>query len=222
LAFVAGLDNGGHFSNSARLLVQNEQFRASDPMDMATSNLRDLFMAENVVSLLEQAKPEAKAIIWAHNGHVQARPVPVQFYIEGGKTEALGVFTPMGVHLRQRFGGEMVVVGFTFQRGAFNASGIDSATRRTTPFGPQEVLPPVPGSYEAYLSLAGLPRYMLDLRPGLTDGAVAEWFGESRWIRSIGWAYDRNNVAATTQLIVLPEAFDVIIYFEESTPSRLH
>jgi erythromycin esterase len=206
---------------SARLLVQNEQFRSADPMDAETRNLRELFMADNVASLLEQAEPGAKVIIWAHNGHVQTWPVPVQFYVEGGATEVFSVFTPMGVHLRERYGGEMVVVGFTFQRGVFNASGIDTATGRATPFGPQQVLPPVPGSHESYLGLTGLPRYVLDLRPALAEESVAEWFQESRWIRGIGWAYNRNNVAVTTQPMILPKAFDILVYFEESTPTRL-
>lgn len=202
----------------ARLLVQNEQFR-SNPAE--GSNLRDASMAENVVWLLEQAGPEARAIIWAHNGHVQANPVPIQFYGDEMPRPVHGVWVPMGAHLREPYGDSMVVVGFTFLHGAFNARGIDSATGSTTPFGPHQVMPPVPGSYEPYLAIPGLPRYILDLRPTFLDETVRDWFGETRWLRGIGWAYDRDNVAASTMPIVLPQAFDVIIYFEESRPSTL-
>lgn len=138
----------------ARLLVQNEQFRSNRAEG---GNLRDASMAENVVWLLEQAGPEARAIIWAHNGHVQANPLPIQFYGEETPRPVHGVWVPMGAHLRERYGDSMVVVGFTFLHGDFNASGIASATGSTTPFGPREVMPPVPGSCEPYLAMPGLP-----------------------------------------------------------------
>src|SRR5436190_23875503 len=50
---------------SARIVLQAESVFASDDYGS-----RDLYMAENTSWLLEQAGPEAKIVLWAHNGHV--------------------------------------------------------------------------------------------------------------------------------------------------------
>lgn len=66
---------------------------------------RDRAMAKNVRWILEQEEPDAKMMLWAHNGHVS--------------TGALGDRGSMGNQLRQMYGKEMVVCGFSFDEGSF-------------------------------------------------------------------------------------------------------
>jgi erythromycin esterase-like protein len=78
------------------------------------------------------------------------------------------------------------------------------------------VRPPLPGSHELYLMTAGASNYYLDLRPTLNDDALRAWFSQKMWLRSIGWMYDPDNPAVTTVPVILPETFDVFIFFENT------
>jgi len=207
------------------MLVQNEQMmRFAGPESYFSEffNARDRLMAENVAWILEQAGPDTKIILWAHNVHVQASPVvlPVMEYPPLPDEEEGRTLIPMGVHLRERFGDEMVIVGFSFESGEFRA------VKRTGPVSALGMMdipvePPLPNSHEEYLYPEGLERYYLDLRTLPTDGIVADWFEEPRYLRAIGMNYDVNNLEIASHLLRLHEAFDIMICLRTTTASRL-
>jgi len=209
---------------AARMLVQNEQMMRLGPESYFSEffNARDRLMAENVAWILEQAGPDARIILWAHNVHVQASPVvlPVMEYPPLPAEEEGRTLIPMGVHLRERFGDELVIVGFSFESGAFRA------VKRTGPFSALGMMdipvePPLPNSHEEYLYPKGLERHYLDLRTLPADGIVADWFEEPRYLRAIGMNYDVNNLKIASHLLRLHEAFDIMICLRETSPSNL-
>jgi erythromycin esterase-like protein len=68
---------------------------------------RDRSMALNVKWILDQ-NPNAKLVLWAHNGHVARGRMMLR---------------SMGEELHDMFGAQMVVLGFAFNRGSFQAIG---------------------------------------------------------------------------------------------------
>jgi erythromycin esterase len=76
-------------------------------LDNAEDASRDLAMADNVTALLELEGPDAKAVLWAHNGH--ARKIP---YVTDDNKQ----IPTMGSRLHELFGREQIVVGFAFNR----------------------------------------------------------------------------------------------------------
>src|SRR5262249_19183395 len=68
---------------------------------------RDQCMADNVRVLFDAEGPGAKAVMWAHNAHVQRLPFAGS--------------TMMGSVLRAAYGAESVNVGFAFNQGGFQA-----------------------------------------------------------------------------------------------------
>ena len=176
--------------------------------------LRDQAMAENVAWLLERAGPEAKVIIWAHNVHVQTAHTDQR---------AIRAET-MGMHLRERFGSELVVFGFSFYQGTFNSWDWNSSQRRPGPGGlmAHEAPPLMWDAHETYLHCAGIPRFFLDLRDIPPDSPASDWLGSAHWLRTLDEIYDSQAPPTNNaQFLVLPEAFDVIIYFEETSPTAL-
>ncbi len=159
---------------------------------------RDRYMAANVAWLADHLGPEARIVVWAHNGHVANYP------------------GQMGEHLRARFGGDMVVFGFTFYAGYINA----------LPFvGNQpvvSVVPPTEGSYESEFHRLGHSLFALDLRKVASAPASARWLDGPLRVRHIGARYVGNAVpGAYTFDLRLPSLYDVIIHVEESTPTAL-
>jgi erythromycin esterase len=183
---------------------------------------RDVYMAENVAWLLKNGGPNNKVILWAHNGHVTFNP-----------KISLG-FKPMGAHLRERFGKDYFVFGFSFFEGRFNAQRINfndpgrTALAASLGLGaypsPATVPAPVENSYERLFDSAGIANFILDLRPGLIDPA-ARWLLGPRQMFLVPQnlpPFDANpDPAWYSYSAQLPKEYDAIIYIRNSSPSTL-
>jgi erythromycin esterase len=185
-------------SRHARIVLQAEAVYAVEGGD---SERRDAFMAENTQWLLDQAGPDARLVLWSHNDHVQ-------------KDSAHG--SSMGVALDGQLGARMVVVGFAFGHGAC------TARRPGGQLGPQDVAPPIAGSYEEAFSRSGRPRFLLDTR-GLSRGAPGpDWYLAGHPHRSIGGLYDPTRPEQYFGQAFLARMFDLVVYFENTTASRVY
>jgi erythromycin esterase len=203
-----------------RLLIQNEQLMAVPDM-IASINLRDQYMAENVAWLFEQAEPESKMVIWAHNGHVtdaRGQWTEAEATAFGGTAGQETI--PMGAHLRALYGNQLVVVGFAFNQGSFLAIGFSERTNSALGYGVFNLVGPLPGSHEEYMATASLPRLMLDLRQVPNNPELANWFGQARWMTVFGMGYVTDNPQANATKIILPEAFDILIFFHTTTAAQ--
>jgi erythromycin esterase len=169
-----------------------------------SSFVRDRYMAENTEWLLDQTGAGAKIVLWAHNYHVSVA--------SNGPS--------MGWYLRQRYGNEMVIFGFSFYQGSFNAYGYTSATGQYGPLTAHRVLPPPTESYEYHFRSAEIEKMFLVLR-GIQPGAATNWIFGPRPFRSIGAIYDDINPRLFFYEARLPEEFDALIYFQNTSPSVL-
>ena len=184
---------------SARVAQQGEDFFSG------SSLVRDRYMAENAGWLLDQAGPGAKIVLWAHNFHVSVN--------SNGPS--------MGWYLRQRYGKEMVIFGFSFYQGSFNAVRYFSAIGQYGSLMPHHIsTPPPKESYEYHLRGAEIEKMFLDLRE-VQPSAATNWLFGPRPFRSIGAFYDDLNPNLYFYDARLPEEFDALIYFQKTSPSVL-
>jgi erythromycin esterase len=168
---------------------------------------RDRCMAKNVRSLLHAEGPQAKALLWAHNGHVKRTP-----WIPG--------VTSMGAFLHDDFAAQQVVVGFSFNQGTYRLPESDT------------VGPAPPGFLDAALARTGLPLLALDLSRVPTSGPVAAWMAskpyqrfagagkppEPHWYELLYWFelfYPPFGTEGNPQ-----EECDILMFVETTTPSR--
>ncbi len=186
---------------SARVAIQSQAFAASNN----NGRTREPYMAENVTWILDQAGPDAKIVLWAHNGHVG---------MSGDED-----FQTMGDHLRQQYGNQMVVFGFLFYQGSFHACG--TANVQTLGVGVFQVGAPPTNSYESFLHEAGLPRFFLDLRSVKAGGAASDWLLVPHPFRQIGSCYQPNVWQAGYLTAALAKVFDVVVYFQDTSASLM-
>lgn len=158
---------------------------------------RDLAMADNADWLLEQAGPEGRVVLWAHNGHVS-------------RAGWSGVRS-QGHHLAARHGDDLVVFGFTFDEGEY------TAMKKGEGLGTWGTGPTTEGSVEWAFRKTGLPRLMLDLRVAQPGSPDSGWVFEDVDYRSIGAAAKDDGFTNG----VLAEHFDVVIHFAQTRPSVL-
>ena len=176
---------------NARVVLQCMQMRANEVS-------RDRSMADNVKWILDN-NPGAKIVLWAHNGHVA--------------TSSPGGYEPMGVSLRRMFGAQMVVFGFAFNQGSFQAIEQGKGLHDFT-------VPPVPGSLDATFAAAGIPLFALDFRDAPKSGPVAHWLNEQHKTRSIGALYSEAAAAQYLFEMNAPQSFDAMLFVEKTTAAR--
>lgn len=193
------------FAEQNARLVKNaeEYYRSMFRGRVSTWNLRDRHMVETLHALvahLEAQRQNPKVVVWAHNSHLgDARAT------EMGKSGEVNV----GQLVRERYGDEAVLVGFSTYSGTVTAaSGWDGPAER------KRVRPALPGSYEWLFHETGQARFMLRLRDG---GEAAQGLRTPRPERAIGVIYLPQTERISHYFNArMADQFDVVLHFDET------
>ncbi len=171
---------------NARVVRQGMEMR-----DGQGGMVRDRCMAENVAWILE-THPQAKIVLWAHNGHVAKRNFA------------------MGNHLDKMFGEQHLAIAFA------TASGKYRAIKRGTGLTENDLQSPPAGSVEDICRRSGIPRFILDLRDVEEGTEASGWLATPTPFRSIGALAMENQFFPQN----LHQTYDALIYIEETHPAR--
>ena len=189
---------------NARLAKNAEEYYRSLFQGRVSSwNLRDQHMAETLDALLAHLDWQGghtKVVVWAHNSHLgDARATEMG---EGGELN-------VGQLVRERYGRDAVLVGFSTDHGTVSAaSDWDLPPER------KRVRPALPNSYEALFHATDLPNFLLPLRDG---DPAATGLRESRLERAIGVVYRPETERLSHYFEArLPDQFDAVLHFDET------
>ena len=189
---------------NARLVKNAEEYYRSMFRGRVSSwNLRDRHMAEtldHLVAHLDRQGNRTKVIVWAHNSHLgDARATDM------GASGELNV----GQLVRQRYGDDAVLVGFSTYTGTVTAASDWGA-----PAERKRVRPALSGSYEALFHSTGLPRFWLNLRD---HTPAADKLRQPRLERAIGVIYLPQSERISHYFNArLSDQFDAIIHLDET------
>ncbi len=183
-----------HALQYTRLVVQAEEWNSGTIVSAAELPPH---WAENVGWLLDHLPTGSRMVLWTHNLDVQ---------------RCCGA---LGELLSRRYGGDLVVFGFDFGAGRFNAgrfvggwsygAGVHQSDR------------PLPGSYESYFEVAGRPRMIVPLR----GPAPPEWLVGPRPQRAIGNSYAAAQWDQFYRTVSLPAVYDALVYFQSARQTTL-
>ena len=184
---------------NARLIANAETYyRAMFGAHADSWNVRDRHMMETLEQLLAYAGKQSRAVVWAHNSHLgDARATQM-----GAQGEL-----NLGQLVRERFGRQAWLVGFTTHAGSVTAAHDwgDPAQRR-------RVRASLDGSYERLFHDAGLGRFVLLLR----DRPIGRALGE-RLERAIGVIYRPETERYSHYFGArLGAQFDAVIHIDET------
>jgi len=197
-------DDFFYAEQNARLVRNAEEYyRAMFRGRISSWNLRDRHMAETLDALAEhlrQYDKRAKIVLWAHNSHLgDARAT------EMGRRGELNV----GQLVRERYGNECVLIGFTTYSGTVTAAsnwGGQAERKR--------VRPALAESYEAMFHVVGAPRFLLQLRD---RGQVSHGLAEPMLERAIGVIYlPESELASHYFHASLARQFDAVLHFDQT------
>lgn len=197
-------DDEFFFAEQNARLVKNaeEYYRSMFRGRVDSWNKRDTHMAETLAALvahLGRQGQKAKIAVWEHNSHLgDARATETG---EGGELN-------VGQLVRERYGRDAVLIGFTTDHGTVTA-----ATDWDTPAQRKRVRPALAGSYEALFHEVGIPRFLLTLR----GGRAANFLREPRLERAIGVIYRPETERVSHYFHArLPDQFDAVLHLDET------
>src|SRR5262249_1252801 len=159
---------------------------------------RDRCMADNVHALLEIEGPGTRAVLWAHNGHVQHAP-------DAGMAN-------MGSHLHAELGAaDYRAVGFAFNRGGFRAKGPDFVLRDYT-------VDPAPTHFvHRPFSPSRTPLLRLDVRHLPADAPAESWIAEKTGQPSSVAVFHPDGELASAHFSDPRDNLDALLFVETTT-----
>lgn len=203
--------NGGNAADALFCATQNatvvknaeQYYRAMYRGSMSSWNLRDQHMMDTLVALmqhLDQPQRPSKVVVWAHNSHLGNASAT-----EMGERGEFNV----GQLVRERFGREALLVGFTTHHGTVTAaSDWDGMAERKV------VRPALPQSYEALFHNVGLGNFLLSFA---RHPELALALDPHHLERAIGVIYRPQTERSSHYFHAhLPRQFDAVLHFDET------
>ena len=164
-------------------------------------SLRDELMAENIRAHCA-ANPDTRAVVWAHNSHIQT---------VGSNDQP----RPMGYFLKQSLGRQYQAMALLFGRGSVSATRLKAgqAPGQDRSLSPIKVGPP-PGDLAefAFDKLTDKPVFM-------TRDMIRKMAPPNR-VRSIGWGLIPEQISEAVEDSDLKRGFDLVAYFPKGTASH--
>jgi erythromycin esterase-like protein len=189
---------------NARVVANAERYyRAMFGSRVSSWNLRDRHMSETLealVGFLGTQRSPAKVVVWAHNSHLgDARAT------EMGSGGELNV----GELMRQRHGGDAVLIGFSTYAGTVTAaSNWDEPAERKV------VRPALHDSYELLFHETGIGNFLIDLT---APSDAVEALAAPRLQRAIGVIYRPDTERQSHYFRArLPQQFDAVLHYDRT------
>jgi erythromycin esterase-like protein len=189
---------------NARVVKNAEQYyRTMFGGRVSSWNLRDRHMVQTLEGLdahLSRDGRRAKIVVWEHNSHLgDARATEMS---------ARGELN-VGQLVRERYGRDAVLVGFTTYSGTVTAaSDWDAPSER------KNVRPALADSYEALFHMTGPPDFQIDLRD---SPLVSRHLLEPRLERAIGVIYRPQTERISHYMYArVSEQFDSVVHFDHT------
>ena len=196
-------DEQFYAEQNARLVRDAEEYyHQMYRAEVSSWNLRDQHMSGTLEALtahLDRRSPNTKVVVWEHNSHVG-----------DARATAMGLRGELNVGqlARQRFGGDVWLIGFTTYAGRVTAAHDwgGSAERR-------HVRPARPESHEALLHAAGLPQFWVST----ADVPVHDVLSQPRLERAIGVIYRPETELQSHYFEAqLAQQFDAVIHIDHT------
>jgi erythromycin esterase-like protein len=197
-------DDFFYAEQNARVVKNAEQYyRTMFRGRISSWNLRDAHMVDTLDSLVQYYalhNQRAKVVVWAHNSHLgDARATQM------GRSGECNV----GQLIRQKYGPECVLIGFTTYCGTVTA-----ASNWGGPAERKRVRPAMPGSYESLFHDSGIPALLLTLR---SDTHVTSGLREPMLERAIGVIYrPESEIESHYFQARIANQFDAILHFDQT------
>ncbi|MBQ4818852.1 erythromycin esterase family protein [Aquimarina sp. MMG016] len=177
-------------------------------------NIRDEYMAQTVLEVLEKEGPDAKMMLWAHNTHINKNP---DAYTNGSQK-------PLGSVLEKYLGDTAYfAMGFSTYQGTFQARSYFKKGKEYVydKVGSFTIFPEKEGSLDWYFMQAEKDKFYIDFTSYPNHNAIHSFMHKDISMHTAfsNWAFGRTYSPSIK--IVSKKAFDGMIFIKETSASTL-
>ncbi|WP_188112169.1 erythromycin esterase family protein [Aquimarina sp. RZ0] len=174
-------------------------------------NPRDEYMAQTVLEILQNEKPDAKMALWAHNCHIS----------KNAETEITGKIRPLGSILKEYIGKRYYAVGFSTNQGSFRAMNRNVNKGKNDKNTIFKLPPAKQGNLDWYFAQVYKEIFFIDFVKSLHPKTIATFLSQERKAYSCGasWSLDYGILPAFD--ISPSKSFDGMIFIKETSSAVL-
>jgi len=197
-------DDFFYAEQNARLIKNAEEYyRTMFRGRISSWNLRDMHMTETLAALIEHFELQGgrpKVVVWAHNSHLGDARATDQS--RSGEWN-------VGQLVRQKYGRDSVLIGFTTYTGSVTAASDWGAAAER-----KRVRLALPASFESLFHQANIPAFLLTLP---RNSRISGGLGTPMLERAIGVIYRPESELASHYFHArLSDQFDAVIHFDHT------
>ncbi|WP_271783266.1 erythromycin esterase family protein [Aquimarina algiphila] len=173
--------------------------------------IRDEYMAQTVLEILQKEKPGVKMVLWAHNTHIS----------KNVETKISGKVRPLGSILKEYFAEKYYAIGFSTNQGSFRAMNYNAKEKKydknavfTIPLAKEE-------SLDWYFAQANKDIFFIDFIKLSPPNTITTFLNQERkaYRGGASWSLDYGILPAFD--ISPGKNFDGMIFIKETSHSIL-
>ncbi|WP_282088329.1 erythromycin esterase family protein [Aquimarina algiphila] len=174
-------------------------------------NVRDEYMAQTVVEILQKEKPGTKMVLWAHNTHIS----------KNTKTKVNGKTRPLGSILKEYIAEKYYAIGFSTNQGSFRAMNYNTKEKRYDKNAVFSLPPAKEESLDWYFTQANKDIFFIDFIKSSRSKTITTFLNQERksYRGGASWSLDYSILPAFD--ISPGKSFDGMIFIKETSHSIL-
>ncbi len=174
-------------------------------------DIRDEYMAQTTFEVLKKENPNAKMVLWAHNGHIDKKT----------ETFVNGYQRPIGSILKEYLGDKYYAIGFSTYEGSFQARDYSPKHKKFGTAASFQIVPLKEGSLDWCFTQTKKELFFINFNIQSPSNAVHTFLHTNRRIGSAGanWTFEYDYTPSRN--IAPGESFDGMIFIKETSAAVL-
>ena len=190
-----------------RKIVQGVESSDDQLQENTAFNIRDEYMAQTVLGILQKETSNAKVMVWAHNGHVS----------KNRKEKANGYFRPLGSALAEYLGDLYYAIGFSTYKGSFQGLNYVVKDKKVSGIASFPLPPADKGSLDWYFAQSKKDMFFLDFKKTKKSNAVNQFLNKKLEMYYAGSSWSLDYDYSSKQQIIPIITYDGMIFIEETS-----
>ncbi|WP_106791199.1 erythromycin esterase family protein [Aquimarina sp. Aq78] len=174
-------------------------------------NIRDEYMAQTVLEVLQKKGREIKMVLWAHNDHISKN---VDSRVNGYKK-------PLGSVLKTYFGKKYYAIGFSTFEGSFQARNYSVKNDKLGKVASFKLYPAKEGSLDWYFEKSKKDIFFINFDDKPHSNAVDDFLNKKQKTNNAGANWTFEYSFSPTQSIEPEKFFDGMIFIKETSSAVL-
>ncbi|KAA1242892.1 erythromycin esterase family protein [Aquimarina sp. RZ0] len=175
-------------------------------------NIRDRYMAQTILEVLQKEGPDAKMMLWAHNAHINKA---LDFYVNGSQE-------PLGSVLERYLGDTAYyAIGFSNYQGSFQARNRLLKEKKYANVESFNIPPAEKGTLDWYFAQSKKEIFFLNFKENKIPNAIRSFLDQERRMYSAGASWSYEYTVQPRRWVTPGKSFDGMIFIKKTSSAVL-